>query len=391
MNRRTTLILIAVLVLLVVLAGWAITSRKAELADAPSFDAAPQAVHTVSAEAGTLQRSRRYLAEAEAQRTVAVMARVTERVEAVLVDEGDPVTAGGILARLDASKVEAQLTGVVADFEQREAEREAEKATRTALETSAAYWATEVERLRRLRQQNSVSQSTLDEAEDQLSTVQGDLEASQETVKALTAGLESLQARQQELRSRRADYDLQAPYSGVVTLRAIDPGDQAAPGKLLFEVETTEQMRLAFGVPREDLSAVTAGLTVRFRLNDSMQTSKISRIFPALTAARLARAEVDLSPEITLPPGSEIDVIVELQPLENTVLIPAGALAGDADSPSVYIVEDGTARVRSVTVQGRMDERVAVAGIEPGVTVITSPYLGWTRLADGMPVKVLSP
>ena len=122
-----------------------------------------------------------------------------------------------------------------------------------------------------------------------------------------------------------------------------------------------------------------------------MLTAEISRIFPALNAARLARAEVDLPSEITLPPGSEIDVVVELPALENTVLIPAGALAGDTDSPSVYVVEDGTARVRAVTVQGRMDERVAVSGIEPGVAVITSPYLGWTRLADGMPVKVLSP
>ena len=164
MKRRGILVLIAVLVLLAVLAGWGILTRKAELAAAPGFEAAPLAVHTVSAEAGTLERSRRYLAEAEAQRTVAVMARVTERVKAVLVDEGDAVTAGGVLARLDASKVEAQLAGVVADLEQLEAERAAEKATRTALETSAEYWSTEVERLRRLRQQNSVSQSALDEA-----------------------------------------------------------------------------------------------------------------------------------------------------------------------------------------------------------------------------------
>ena len=264
MKRRAILVLIAVLVLLAVLAGWGVLTRKAELAAAPTFKAAPLAVHTVSVEAGTLERSRRYLAEAEAQRTVAVMARVTERVKAVLVDEGDPVTAGGVLARLDASEVEARLAGVAADFEQLEAERAAEKATRTALETSAEYWATEVERLRRLRQQNSVSQSALDEGVDQLSTVRGNLEASRETVNALAAGLESLRARQQELRSRRADYDLETPYAGVVTLRAIDPGDQAAPGKLLFEVETTEQMRLAFGVPREDLSAVAAGQACAF-------------------------------------------------------------------------------------------------------------------------------
>ncbi|MEF8982921.1 MAG: hypothetical protein V5A19_14065, partial [Thiohalorhabdus sp.] len=59
--------------------------------------------------------------------------------------------------------------------------------------------------------------------------------------------------------------------------------------------------------------------------------------------------------------------------------------------PMVYVVADGKARARPVTVRGREGDRVAVSGIEPGARVVTSPYLGWTRLADGMPVTVITP
>ncbi|MEF8982945.1 MAG: hypothetical protein V5A19_14190, partial [Thiohalorhabdus sp.] len=101
--------LAAVLAALVGLAAWGVISRKAELAAAPRFEAAPAAVHTVTADSATLERTRRYLAEAEAVRAADVAARITERVTAVAVDEGDTVAEGDALVGLDASQVAARL------------------------------------------------------------------------------------------------------------------------------------------------------------------------------------------------------------------------------------------------------------------------------------------
>lgn len=376
---------------LIALAAWGVISRKAELAAAPRFEAAPAAVHTVRAQAGTLARSRRYLAVAEAVRAAAVTARVTERVIEVAVDEGDTVTEGDVLIRLDASEVAARLAGVAADRERVKAERAAEQAQRDALADSVDYWAREVERLRRLRERDAVSQSDLDAAADRLNQVRGNLAAARERVKALTARLESLRARRAELRRQRDDYTLEAPFAGEVTARNVDPGDQAAPGKTLVRVSSTDRMRLAFGVPEADRPAVAPGRTVRFRLSGEAREAAIDRIHPALDSARLARAEVDLPAGGSLPPGAEVAVTVALPSLEDATLIPAGALAGGDERPTVYVVEEGTARARPVTVQGRSDDRVAVAGIEPGAAVVVTPYLGWTRLADGMPVTVITP
>ncbi len=381
----------ALLATMVALAAWGVISRKAELAAASRFEAAPVAVHTVAAKTGTLERARRYLAVAEAVRSADVSARVTEQVTAMAVDEGDVVSAGDDLVRLDASRIAARLEGVAADLDQASSERAAEHARRDALADSADYWSRELERLRRLRERESASQSAADEAADRLNQVSGNLAASRQRVKALTARLESLRARRAELHRQRDDYTLEAPFDGEVTARAVDPGDQAAPGKTLVRVASTDRMRLAFGVPRADRPAVAAGRVVRFRVAGEAREAAIDRIHPALDAGRLARAEVDLTGGVTLPPGAEVPVTVALPPLVEATLIPAGALAGGDTRPTVYVVADGKARARTVTVRGRTGDRVAVAGVEPGAVVVVTPYLGWTRLADGMPVTEVQP
>ncbi len=391
LGRRVRLLLLLALGILLGLAAWGIISRKAEMAAAPRFQPEPVAVHTATARAEDLARSRQYLAEAEAVRSAALSARVTERITEIAVDEGDAVAEGDPLVRLDASAVAARLDGVAADLEQVRAERAAQAARRDALADSAAYWAKELERLQRLREDEAASQSAVDEAADRVNEVRGNLAATRQEVKALTARLASLRARRAELREQRADYTLAAPFDGVVTERTVDAGDQAAPGKPLIRISSTEQMRLAFGVPRKDQPAVAPGRTVRFALGGETREATISRIHPALDTARLARAEVDLPEGTALPPGAEVPVTVTLPPLKEAALIPADALAGGDERPTVYVVRDGKARARPVTVRGRSDGRVAVAGIEAGAAVVTTPYLGWTRLADGMPVTEVTP
>ncbi len=390
-GRRGRILLLLAVGTLLGLAAWGIVSRKAEMAAAPRFQPEPVAIHTATAKAEDLERSQQYLAEAEAVRSAELSARVTERITEVAVDEGDAVAEGDPLVRLDASAVAARLDGVAADLAQAQAERAAEEARRDALERSVAYWAKELDRLQRLREEEAASQSAVDEAADRVNEVRGNLAATRKEVKALTARLASLRARRAELRQERADYTLKAPFTGVVTERTVDPGDQAAPGKALIQVSSTAQMRLAFGIPRADRPAVAAGRTVRFELGGDTREATITRIHPALDTARLARAEVELPADTALPPGAEVPVTVALPPVEGATLIPAGALAGGDERPTVYVVREGKARARPVTVQGRSDGHVAVAGIEAGTTVVITPYLGWTRLADGMPVTEVTP
>ncbi|MDR5897863.1 efflux RND transporter periplasmic adaptor subunit [Halomonas vilamensis] len=387
-NKRWKIWLSAAIVLisLIALAVWAVLSRKAELATAPGFTASPVAVHTVAAETGTLSLGLDYLAEAEATHTAEISTKVIETVQEVAVDEGDRVAAGGLLVRLDTSEIDARLNGVAADIRKASAEREAEQANQEALTYSVDHWTREVSRLRQLRNQRAVSQADLDAARNQLNQIEGQLEVSRQQLKALRAGLDALRARQEQLKSQRANYVLNAPFAGTVTARTIDPGDESAPGKMLIRLESLQTMRLVFGVPEEDRPSVEAGRTVDFFLSGTSHQATVNRINPALDAAGLARAEVDLAEGMALPPGAEIPVTVALPSLK-AVLIPAGALAGGGEEPTVYVVIDGKAQARSVSVRRRDNKgQVAVSGVQSGEQVIVSPYLGWTRLSDGVSV-----
>lgn len=385
-NKREAA-MVMVIVALVILAIWAVLSRKAELAAASGFTKSPVAVYTVAAESGTLMPEQRYLAEAEPVQTAAVTSRVTEVVQEVHVDEGAVVARGDLLVRLDTSEVDAQLKGVSADIDRARAEQAGAQANREALVYSTDYWAKEAARLRKLRQSNAVAQSQLDNALNRLNEVEGQLAVASQQLRALDAGLQSLDARQDQLRALRSNYLLRAPFAGTVTSRAVDPGDQAAPGRMVARISSLQSMRLAFGVSEKDQPAVGRGRNVRFYLQGRTHKATIDRIHPALDSARLARAEVDLADGLNVAPGMEVEVYVSLPPLNATALIPATALAGGDDNPTVYVVIDGKARARPVTVHGRDDSnRVAVSGVEAGASVVVNSYLGWTRLADGMPV-----
>ncbi len=387
---RGWIVLLAIVAAVVGAMGWAVLARQSALAEAPRFEAAPVAVRTVSAQRGPLAPTRRYLAEVEGVREANLTARVTERVTRVAVDEGDRVEAGDTLVELAAGEVEARLDNIEAERRQVRAEREAQKAQRKALAASFKYRSRALKRVRSLYRSNSASQAEVDDAADRLAVTKGELAAARQQVEALTARLEALTARREELREQRADYTMTAPFDGTVTERLVDPGDQAAPGRSLIRV-TSGPKRLAFGVARSTVPALAPGQRVEFRLGGEARTAPISRIHPSLGPARLARVEVDLDPDRAAMPGEEVEVAVALATQEDVAVIPFSALAGGGDSPVVYTVDAGQAQARAVTIRARSDERVAVAGIEPGTAVITTPYLGWTRLADGMPVEVQAP
>jgi len=384
-----------VVLALVAAGAWAIEARRAALAQAPEFAAKPIAIHTAAAQAGRLDRARSYLATVDPQRSARITAEVTAAVTDVPVDEGTKVAAGDVLVRLNASEVDARLAANKAEIARARADRAAERANLDALEDTVSYWREELERDRRLSDQNVVSRSKAAETANQLNEAIGRRNAARRRVKALKSAIEALEAQRQELQAQQADHVLTAPFAGEVTARAVDPGDQAAPGKMLVELQTTDRLRLRFEAPQDDLAELAQGQTVRFGEGCS---TRISRVHPALDGARLARVEADLPAETAASgngcapaSGAWTEVTVATGESDRVSLIPATALAGrDGSEATVYAVADGRAHARKVTVVGRRGERVGVTGIEPGTRVAILPYPAWTRLSDGRRVTVLS-
>ena len=125
--------------------------------------------------------------------------------------------------------------------------------------------------------------------------IEGKLNAARQQSKAIEEQIHSLEAQQEELETVLSYCVIKSRFAGTVTSRLVDPGDQAAPGKVLLVIEGSDAMRIAFDVPQSDLTDIEAGLPVSFRAGGETREAAITRLYPALNRARMARAEIILS------------------------------------------------------------------------------------------------
>jgi RND family efflux transporter MFP subunit len=327
-----------------------------------------------------------------ARRQATVSSKVTAKVMEVLIEEGMEVKKGQILARLDATNVETSLR--LAEAELRAAQTALEE---TRVQSHEAQL--NLERTKALVAEEVVSQAELDRV--------------QAAADALLARLERQRQEEAVAESRLAvwqqqleDTIIRAPFDGVVTTKNAQPGEMISP------------VSAGGGFTRTGIGTVVdmSSLEVEVDVNESY----IHRVEPA----QRAEATLDAYPEWTIP--SHVIAIVptadrdratvrvrigfdELDPrilpdmgvkvafqgdepeqrAGRAVKIPRGAVRRDGGRDVVFVVRDGRAERRAVTV-GTTDGDAAVvlAGIAPGETVVAE---GADQLADGDRVEELSP
>lgn len=180
-----------------------------------------------------------YSGSVEGARRVALSTRVMGRVVQLNVDEGDEVSAGDVLLRIDDGQLTAQ---------RRQAEAGLREA-RANLENARTNFA----RFDTLLAQESATQREFDDAKTML---------------------ESAEARARSLESRIAEVDdalqytvIRSPVSGVVAERSIDQGAMAAPGAPLLVVETVDALKVIATVPESDVNRLSAGQAVRIHVD----------------------------------------------------------------------------------------------------------------------------
>ncbi len=244
------------------------------------------------------------------------------------------------------------------------------------------------ERYSTLLEKESVSQHEYDAAEAGLKAAQASLE--QARAQAAQAEAKQSQAEAQIASSETAlGYaHIAAPFAGVVTARHVDPGDLAHPGTPLIEIEQSGEYRLEAPVPESLIGSIRVGQQVAVAVDalgeDGPTQGRIALIEPAADASsRTFLAKVSLPATAGLRSGLYGRVFLPGGE-RNVVGVPATAVVERGQIRSVFVVEDGTARRRLVTLGESLDGRYEVlSGLEPGDSVVLNPG----DLADGSPVE----
>jgi HlyD family secretion protein len=206
-----------------------------------------------------------------------------EHIAEVLVEEGDRVAAGQLLARLQTDRLEAEIAGIEAriaaqraalarlEHGSRPQEIEQAKAEVAAAEARLANTVREIARLETTASTGASSAQALDDARARFLVEQADAQVRREALSLAVEGprredidraraeLAALEADLQLLQTRLADSELRSPSAGVIQSRILEPGEMAAPDRPVLTLALTDPKWVRAWVPEPDLGRIALG------------------------------------------------------------------------------------------------------------------------------------
>ncbi len=303
--------------------------------------------------------------------SVAIRARVDSQVEKVSFEDGAQVKAGDLLFKLDSRAIDAMV--------------EQAEATLVRDQASLVKANRDVERFAGLVAKGTTSKVTLDDART--------------TVDMLTATVKQDAANLENLRAQRTYYDIASPATGRVGIAGVRVGTvvrAADNGTPLATVNQMSPIYVTFGIPERylsDLRAAGSNATVEATLQDGATISGgnvafIENSVDPQTGTILVRALFENKDE-KLWPGTLANVRVSLRIDKNVVTVPSEAVQNSQRGNFVFIIENGAAKVRQVTVARTIDGQAVVTdGLNGNETVVTD---GQLSLRDGTRVDIRRP
>jgi RND family efflux transporter MFP subunit len=190
---------------------------------------------------------------------------------------------------------------------------------------------------------------------------------------------------------------VRAPYNGFVTARFVDPGaliqaatssaTQAVP---LFTIMDAAVLRFYVNVPQEDAPYIKKGTPATIEIKDAAGKTieaAVTRSTLVLDpGTRTMLVEIDVpNPGLSLSPGMFAEVTLALRQQPKALVIPPAALISETNSKAIFVIDGGQAK--KVPVKTGIDDGVwveVVSGLKGDEDVVV---VGKSRLADGMRVK----
>ncbi|MGA2133707.1 MAG: efflux RND transporter periplasmic adaptor subunit [Bryobacteraceae bacterium] len=314
-----------------------------------------------------------------------IFARVDGYLHSRLVDYGDHVKTGQLLAEIDTPELDQQIGQARATLSQ----------TRSALNEAAAnldlYKANlnlarlTVDRWRRLAKGGVVARQEADQkeadfavGEAQVARAQASISTTQETVHANEANLRRLE-------DMKAFARIIAPFDGVITNRNVDIGTLINSGnsggaRELFHIAQIRVLRIFVNVPQTSVASVHIGQTAELRVQElpgKVFAAKVTHIANALdTSSRAMLTVLEVTnPQGVLMPGMYAQLRFATGRTEPTVIVPGDTLILGREGPRVAVIApDHRVHLRQIRIgQDLGSELEVVAGLVPGELVVANP------------------
>ena len=277
-----------------------------------------------------------------------INARATGYIKRRLVDIGDRVSKGQLLAEIDSPDLDEQVLQAEAGVSQAEAALSgAEYQLRQAIAKLNLARVT-AERWKILIQKGVVSRQESDQRDADLEAQQAGVDSAQAAVRAAGNSVHASQANQRRLVDMQAFEKVTAPFSGIITARNVEVGSliPASGGAALFRIAEIGMLRITVDVPQTSAAYVRVGGSAEVTLQEIPGRTfrgKISRTANALDATtRTLPTEIEVAnPTGILLPNMFAQVKLVNVGAASSALIPGDALIVRSNGTQVAVVTAG--------------------------------------------------
>ena len=287
----------------------------------------------------------------EAFADAAVVAKVGGEVRRVMVEEGDDVRAGDVLAKLDGDRLRLEVAATEA----------------------------QLNKLKRDYQRNI-------DLKDRSLISAGDFEKIQYE-------MEALQASHDMAKLQLSYTEIRAPIDGVVSERFIKVGNTLDVNAPAFEITSLEPLVSYLHLPEREYGRLQAGQTAQVAVdalpNDVFEAT-VARVSPTVDPATgTFKLTLEVADETRrVKPGMFARITIVSDRRENVLQIPRGAIVEEADTETVFVIDGDTVTRRSITTGYSANGLVEVmAGLDDGEEVVV---VGQAGLKEGSRVSVVN-
>ncbi|MEI7035727.1 efflux RND transporter periplasmic adaptor subunit [Fulvimonas yonginensis] len=373
---------VALVLLLLAAAGWWALAHRA-IAVRTAAAVAPSA----GSDAGAVLQATGYVT---ARRQATVSAQITGTLTQVLIEEGDHVAKGQVLARLEDSAYRANL-------EAAQASARAAQAQVVQLQAQLAQARHDAARQEALVGRGLVAKQAAEQARTQVDALAAQLVAQRKQAEAAQA--------QAQVAQVNFDYTVvRAPFAGVVTDKAAQVGEIISPlsaggGFTRTGVGTIvdmDSLEVDVDVNEAYIGRVQAGMPAEAVLDAYPDWRIPAHVIAIVPAADRGKATVKVrvaleKKDARIVPDMGVRVsFLEARPTNlaqapRGVLVPAAAVVQRDGQPVVFVVQGDRVRQRRVQPQPMGEQRLLPENVQPGDAVVVSPP---AELRDGSAVDV---
>ena len=357
------------------------------------FRPTPVTAHTVAT--GEVRGEVMGTGTLEARIKTTISPRIQERLAEVLVDQGDAVKSGQLLARLDDAETKQQVAIAEATLAAARATVDRVKSDEARARAVLQQAQLDHRRSTELLAGKIASQADFDKAAEVLHVAEADLKRAQAAI--VEAESQGFTAEKTLLYQKEhlAFTEMRSPYDGLVTRRDRDPGGIVVPGASILQLVATNEIWVSAWVDETAMTGLKAGQPARivFRSEPGKscagEVARLGREADRETREFVVDVRVkELPANWTI--GQRAEVFIETGRQSGVVAIPQAYLLWRDGKPGVFVNDHGKARWRDVTLGLRGRDTVEVPqGLSAGDSVC-KPREQKQQLTDGHRIATVS-